>query len=71
MPVVTNVGRDLGVIPDSVFCMLTIMALVTTVMTTPLVLHFMRYTELEPFIRQNEFRRGRRAAVPTEDVARA
>jgi len=60
--VVTNVGRDLGVIPDSVFCMLTIMALLTTVMTTPLVLHFMRYTELEAFMRQSEFRRGRRTA---------
>jgi Kef-type K+ transport system membrane component KefB len=55
--IVTNVGRDLGVIPDSVFCMLAMMALVTTVMTTPLVLLFMRSTELEPFIRQSEFRR--------------
>ena len=32
-----NVGRDLGVIPDSVFCMLVIMALVTTLPTTPLL----------------------------------
>lgn len=32
-----NVGRDLGVIPDRVFCMLVIMALVTTLMTTPLM----------------------------------
>ncbi len=32
-----NVGRDMGVIPDSVFCMLVIMALVTTFMTTPLL----------------------------------
>jgi hypothetical protein len=39
--VVTNVGRDLGVIPDSVFCMLTIMALATTFITTPLLLIFM------------------------------
>ena len=38
--VVTNIGRDLGVIPNSVFCMLAVMALVTTMMTTPLVLHF-------------------------------
>lgn len=30
-----NVGRDAGVIPDSVFCMLVIMALVTTFVTTP------------------------------------
>ena len=32
-----NVGRDMGVIPDSVFCMLVIMALVTTFMATPLL----------------------------------
>jgi Kef-type K+ transport system membrane component KefB len=32
-----NVGRDLGVIPESVFCMLVIMALVTTFLTTPLL----------------------------------
>ncbi len=32
-----NVGRDLGVVPDSVFCMLVIMALVTTVMATPIL----------------------------------
>ncbi len=32
-----NVGRDIGVIPDSVFSMLVIMALVTTFMTTPLL----------------------------------
>ena len=53
--VVTNVGRDLGVIPDSVFCMLALMALITTLMTTPLVLQFMRGTELEPHIRQSGF----------------
>lgn len=32
-----NVGRELGVVPKSVFCMLVIMALVTTLMTTPLL----------------------------------
>ncbi len=32
-----NVGRDIGVIPDSVFCMLVIMALFTTFLTTPLL----------------------------------
>jgi Kef-type K+ transport system membrane component KefB len=32
-----NVGRDLGVIPDTVFCMLVIMAVVTTIITAPLL----------------------------------
>lgn len=32
-----NVGRELGVVPDQLFSMLVIMAVVTTVMTTPLL----------------------------------
>ena len=52
----------MGVLPDSVFCMLVLMALATTVMTTPLVLGAMRGTELEPFIRQAGFVRERGAA---------
>jgi Kef-type K+ transport system membrane component KefB len=32
-----NVGRDLGVVPDRVFSMLVIMAVVTTLLTTPLL----------------------------------
>src|SRR5690606_36663416 len=57
--IVINVGRDLGVIPDSVFCMLVLMALATTVMTTPLLLWFMPGTELEPYIRESGFLRTR------------
>ena len=53
--IVINVGRDLGVLPDSVFCMLVLMALATTIMTTPLLLSFMRGTELEPFINESGF----------------
>jgi Kef-type K+ transport system membrane component KefB len=68
--VVTNVGRDLGVIPDSVFCMLAIMSLATTVMTTPLLLNFIRHTEIEPFIRQSGFQRGRSLALCNEDTAK-
>ena len=45
--VVINVGYDLGVIPKSVFCMLVMMAVVTTMMTTPLLVSVMRGTELE------------------------
>ncbi len=53
--IVINVGRDLGVVTDSVFCMLVLMALLTTMMTTPLLLLGMRGTELEPFIRESGF----------------
>jgi Kef-type K+ transport system membrane component KefB len=57
--IVINVGYDLGVIPPSVFCMLVIMALVTTFMTTPILLWLMRGTELEPHIRCSGFVPGR------------
>jgi Kef-type K+ transport system membrane component KefB len=48
--IVINVGYELGVLPKSVYCMLVIMAVATTVMTTPLLRWFMRGTELEPHI---------------------
>jgi hypothetical protein len=35
------------VIPDSMFCMLVLMAVLTTFMMTPLLLRLMRGTELE------------------------
>jgi Kef-type K+ transport system membrane component KefB len=35
--IAVNVGRDMGVVPDSVFCMLVIMCLVTTFVTTPVL----------------------------------
>ena len=61
--VVINVGKDLGVIPDSVYCMLVIMALLTTVMTTPILLRTMRGTELEPLIEASGFLTGRGATI--------
>jgi Kef-type K+ transport system membrane component KefB len=63
--IVINVGWNLGVIPSSIFCMLVIMAVVTTVMTTPLTVAIMRGTEFEPFLVANGFakRRERKAAV--------
>ena len=53
--VVIDAGNNLGVIPDSVYCMLVIMALLTTVMTTPILLRTMRGTELEPMIEASGF----------------
>jgi Kef-type K+ transport system membrane component KefB len=53
--IVINLGMDLGVITPSVFSMLVLMALVTTVMTTPALLWLMKGTELEPHIRDSGF----------------
>jgi hypothetical protein len=44
--------------------MLVLMALITTVMTTPLLLRLMRGTELEPHVRQSSFWRGKRRHPP-------
>jgi Kef-type K+ transport system membrane component KefB len=46
---------SLGVLPDNAFCMLILMALATTVMTTPILLRLMRGTELEPHILRSGF----------------
>ncbi|MFM8953730.1 MAG: cation:proton antiporter [Planctomycetaceae bacterium] len=47
--IVINVGMDLGVIPPAVYCMLVLMAIVTTLMATPLatrLLHGSAYESL-------------------------
>ncbi len=53
--IVINVGFELKVVPPSVFCMLVMMALLTTVMTTPILLRLQRGTELESFVAQSGF----------------
>ncbi|HEY7308372.1 MAG TPA: cation:proton antiporter [Gemmataceae bacterium] len=53
--IVINLGKDLGVLPDSVFCMMVLMALLTTALTSPLVLRLMPGTELEPYIRASGY----------------
>jgi Kef-type K+ transport system membrane component KefB len=57
--IVINLGYELRVIPMSVFCMLVLMAMITTLMTTPLLMRFMRGTELEAPIRESGFLRNR------------
>jgi Kef-type K+ transport system membrane component KefB len=53
--VVINLGDELGVIPPPVYTMLVLMAIGTTLVTTPLLLALMRGTELEPHIRRSGF----------------
>ncbi|HEV3416973.1 MAG TPA: cation:proton antiporter [Pirellulales bacterium] len=63
--IVINLGYEMRVIPKSVFCMLVLMALVTTIMTTPILLRLMRGTELEPYILQSGFL-AKSVAAPEE-----
>jgi Kef-type K+ transport system membrane component KefB len=53
--VAINLGHELGVIPPSVFCILVLTALGTTMMTTPLLVWLMPGTELEPHVRRSGF----------------
>jgi len=46
--IVLNVGFDLGVIPPELFTILVMMALLTTIMTLPLLYLFRKNTELQP-----------------------
>jgi Kef-type K+ transport system membrane component KefB len=45
--VILNVGRDLGVIPNAVFAMMVIMAIVTTAMTSPMLYWIYPEAEME------------------------
>ncbi|MBI5367147.1 MAG: cation:proton antiporter [Planctomycetes bacterium] len=55
--IVLNVGYNLGVIPQTVFSMLVLMALLTTAMCTPLLLALLRRDpELRPLLARSEFR---------------
>jgi Kef-type K+ transport system membrane component KefB len=63
--IVINLGYEMRVIPKSVFCTLVLMALVTTIMTTPILLRLMRGTELEPYILQSGFL-AKSVAAPDE-----
>ncbi len=53
--IVINVGFELGVIEKSVFTMLVMMAFITTMMTTPILLWLKRGTEIEPWINSSTF----------------
>lgn len=50
-----NLGYELGVVPRSLFCMLVLMALATTCLTTPLLLLLRKGTEIEEPIARSGF----------------
>ena len=53
--IVINLGRDLGVVPPGLYSALVLMAIVTTMMTSPIVMLLRRGTELEEPIRLSGF----------------
>ena len=61
-----NLGYELGVVPRSLFCMLVLMALATTMLTTPLLLWLRKGTEISEPIARSGFL-GEEAAEKYED----
>ena len=55
--VVANIGLDLGVINEPVFFALVLMAVVTTLMTTPLLRRALRHTDFAPLLERAAFSR--------------
>ncbi len=55
--IVINVGMDLGVIPPTVYCMLVLMAIATTLMATPLATRLLRGSPYEAPLRARGFLR--------------
>ena len=53
--VAINVGYDLGVVPNSLYCILVIAAVATTAITTPLLVWLRHGTEIEEPIRLSQF----------------
>ncbi|MCI0705708.1 MAG: cation:proton antiporter [Planctomycetia bacterium] len=66
--VVINAGYELGVVPKSLYCVLIIMAVLTTAMTTPLLLWLRKGTEIEEPIRRSGFLGRDFTAEKTEDT---
>ena len=62
--IAVNLGHDMGVIPQSLFFMLVLMAVLTTYITSPLLRQLMRKTELEPFFQVSGFVQRNSVAPP-------
>jgi Kef-type K+ transport system membrane component KefB len=63
-----NLGYELGVVPRSLFCILVIMALATTVLTTPMLLWLRKGTEIEGPIARSGFLGRELATEPVESA---
>jgi len=66
-----NLGYELGVVPRDLFCVLVIMALATTVLTTPLLLWLRKGTEIEGPIARSGFLGEELATETVEEVTTA
>jgi Kef-type K+ transport system membrane component KefB len=64
--IVINAGYELGVVPRSLYCVLVLMAVATTAMTTPLLLWLRKGTEIEAPIAQSGFLGEELTAETTE-----
>jgi hypothetical protein len=68
--VAINLGYELGVVPRSLYAVLVLMALVTTMLTTPLLLRLRRGTEIEGPIARSGFLGPPAGAEPKAEEVR-
>jgi Kef-type K+ transport system membrane component KefB len=61
-----NLGYELGVVPRSLYAVLVLMALATTMLTTPLLLWLRKGTEIEEPIARSGFLRGERPPIAVD-----
>ena len=61
--IVLNAGYDLGIIPNPVFCIFVVMAIVTTYMTAPMLRRLIRGTDLQADFDISPFMRGHSSAM--------
>lgn len=69
--IVINAGYELGVVPKSLYCVLVLMAVATTAMTTPLLLWLRKGTEIEEPIARSGFLGEGATAKGTEKAEKA
>src|SRR5262245_20596332 len=63
--IVLNIGLELRVISPTVFAMMALMALVTTLATTPVLRRLMAGSRIAPSFSRSQRRRGRREGTPS------
>lgn len=57
--IVINVGYEMGILDRTLYTILVMMAILTTVMTTPLLIWLQKGTELEPCLKESGFLKHR------------
>ena len=67
--IVASIGRDVGVLSPNLFALLVLLAIITTLLTTPFVLLWARGTEWEAPLRASGWLSSRTVGTVNADVS--